>query len=144
MPAARPRRGIRGASAGPARAGRAGGRVACAPPRGRPLPHSCEEHTARCPAPLKRADPKPSILTAATAERGRRQMDRMSPQDAMFLHVEDANDPMHIGGVSVFDGPPPAYGDLVRSIAAKLPLVPRYRQKVRFVPLGLGRPVWVD
>ena len=71
-------------------------------------------------------------------------MDRMSPQDAMFLHVEDANNPMHIGGVSVFDGPPPAYGDLVRTIAAKLPLVPRYRQKVRFVPLGLGRPVWVD
>ena len=23
-------------------------------------------------------------------------------------------------------------------------MVPRYRQKVRFVPLGLGRPVWVD
>ena len=71
-------------------------------------------------------------------------MDRMSPQDAMFLHLEDANNAMHIGGVSVFDGPPPAYGDLVRMIAAKLPLVPRYRQKVRFVPLGLGRPVWVD
>ena len=26
----------------------------------------------------------------------------------------------------------------------KLGLVPRYRQKVRFIPLGLGRPVWVD
>ena len=71
-------------------------------------------------------------------------MDRMSPQDAMFLHVEDANNPMHIGAVSIFDGPPPAYGDLVRMIASKLPLVPRYRQKVRAVPLGMGRPVWVD
>ncbi len=29
-------------------------------------------------------------------------------------------------------------------VAGKLALVPRYRQKVRFVPLGLGRPVWVD
>ena len=29
-------------------------------------------------------------------------------------------------------------------VAGKLPLVPRYRQKVRFVPLQLGRPVWVD
>src|SRR4029077_4106323 len=71
-------------------------------------------------------------------------MDRMSPQDAMFLHVEDANNPMHIGGVSVFDGPAPAYAALCVMIAAKLPLVPRYRQKVRFVPLALGRPVWVD
>jgi WS/DGAT/MGAT family acyltransferase len=29
-------------------------------------------------------------------------------------------------------------------VAGKLGLVPRYRQKVRFIPLGLGRPVWVD
>ncbi len=71
-------------------------------------------------------------------------MDRMSPQDAMFLHVEDENNPMHIGSVSVFEGPAPTYGDLVRTVAANLPLVPRYRQRVRFVPLELGRPVWVD
>ncbi|GAC1617435.1 MAG: wax ester/triacylglycerol synthase family O-acyltransferase [Candidatus Dormibacteraceae bacterium] len=71
-------------------------------------------------------------------------MDRMSPQDAMFLHVEDDNNPMHIGNVSVFEGPAPTYGDLVRMVAANLPLVPRYRQRVRFVPMELGRPVWVD
>jgi diacylglycerol O-acyltransferase / wax synthase len=71
-------------------------------------------------------------------------LDRMSPQDAMFLHVEDSNNPMHIGNVSVFEGPIPTYGDLVRTVAANLPLVPRYRQRVRFVPLELGRPVWVD
>ncbi len=29
-------------------------------------------------------------------------------------------------------------------VDAKLDLVPRYRQKVKFVPLELGRPVWVD
>jgi WS/DGAT/MGAT family acyltransferase len=29
-------------------------------------------------------------------------------------------------------------------VEAKLDLVPRYRQKVRFVPFELGRPVWVD
>jgi diacylglycerol O-acyltransferase len=71
-------------------------------------------------------------------------MDRMSALDATFLHIEDANNPMHIGNVTVFEGPPPPYGDLVRMVAGKLPLVPRYRQKVRFVPMGLGRPVWVD
>ncbi|HEX6349331.1 MAG TPA: wax ester/triacylglycerol synthase family O-acyltransferase [Candidatus Dormibacteraeota bacterium] len=68
----------------------------------------------------------------------------MSPLDASFIHIEDANNPMHIGSVVVFEGPPPAYGDLVRLVAGKLPLVPRYRQKVREVPFQLGRPVWVD
>lgn len=68
----------------------------------------------------------------------------MSPQDAMFLAIEDERNPMHIGNVSVFEGPPPTYGDFVRTVAANLPLVPRYRQRVRFVPMELGRPVWVD
>jgi len=64
--------------------------------------------------------------------------------DAAFLWVEGENNPMHVGSVAIFEGPPPGYGDLVRLVVAKLHLVPRYRQKVRFVPLGLGRPVWVD
>jgi diacylglycerol O-acyltransferase / wax synthase len=71
-------------------------------------------------------------------------MDRMSPQDAMFISVEDERNPMHIGNVSVFEGPAPTYGDLVRTVASHLASLPRYRQRVRFVPMGLGRPVWVD
>jgi diacylglycerol O-acyltransferase len=71
-------------------------------------------------------------------------MDRMSPQDASFLHIEDAVSPMHIGSVAVFEGPPPAYEEFESMVSAKLPAVPRYRQKVRFVPLQLGRPLWVD
>jgi diacylglycerol O-acyltransferase / wax synthase len=71
-------------------------------------------------------------------------MDRMSPQDASFLHVEDAVSPMHIGSVAVFAGPPPTYEEFEAMVSAKLPAVPRYRQKVRFVPLQLGRPLWVD
>ncbi|MCU1460373.1 MAG: Acyltransferase [Acidimicrobiales bacterium] len=71
-------------------------------------------------------------------------MDRMSPLDASFLHIEDDNSHMHIASVAVFEGPAPAYRELVDMIAGKLPLVPRYRQKVKFVPLNVGRPVWVD
>jgi diacylglycerol O-acyltransferase / wax synthase len=71
-------------------------------------------------------------------------MDRMSPLDASFLHVEDAVSHMHIGSVAVFEGPPPAAEDFARMVEGKLPAVPRYRQKVRFVPLQLARPVWVD
>ena len=62
----------------------------------------------------------------------------------MFLAVEDERDPMHIGNVSVFAGPAPSYGDMVRAVASHLPRLPRYRQRVRFVPMGLSRPVWVD
>ena len=71
-------------------------------------------------------------------------MDRMSPLDASFLHVENAANHMHIGSVGIFEGPAPNYGDFADLVAGKLPLVPRYRQKVRFVPFDLGRPVWVD
>ena len=71
-------------------------------------------------------------------------MDRMSPQDATFLHIEGDVSHMHIGSVGIFEGPAPRADDLRAMVASKLPLVPRYRQKVRFVPLDLGRPVWVD
>ena len=68
----------------------------------------------------------------------------MSPQDAMFLHVENDVTPMHIGGVSIFEGPPPPFEELRAMVEGKLDLTPRYRQKVRFVPLGMSEPVWVD
>src|ERR1700756_1478592 len=71
-------------------------------------------------------------------------METMSPLDASFLHIEDAVTHMHIGSVGIFEGPPPGPGEVKDAIAARLPLVPRYRQKVRFVPFALGRPVWVD
>lgn len=71
-------------------------------------------------------------------------VDRLSPLDSTFLHMEDAVSQMHIGTVLVFEGPLPAYEDFVAMIGGKLPLVPRYRKVVKFVPFQLGRPVWVD
>lgn len=71
-------------------------------------------------------------------------MQRLSPLDASFLHIEDGSSPMHIASTAIFEGPPPAHAEVLSMVAGKLPLVPRYRQKVRFVPLELGRPVWVD
>jgi WS/DGAT/MGAT family acyltransferase len=71
-------------------------------------------------------------------------MEAMSAQDATFLDVENDVTPMHIGGVSIFEGPPPAFADVRAMVERKLHLTPRYRQKVRFVPLRIGEPVWVD
>jgi diacylglycerol O-acyltransferase / wax synthase len=68
----------------------------------------------------------------------------MSPLDSAFLRIEDRHTQLHIGSVAVFEGPPPAFPELLRLFAAKLHLVPRYRQRVQEVPLELGRPVWVD
>jgi WS/DGAT/MGAT family acyltransferase len=68
----------------------------------------------------------------------------MSPTDAGFYFAESENTPLHVGSVAVFEGPAPTYGDVIRLLLSKLPLVPRYRQRVRPVPFQLGRPLWVD
>ena len=70
--------------------------------------------------------------------------DRLTALDSSFLHLEDAASHMHVASVTIFEGPPPTYQEFLRHIEARLSLVPRYRQKLRFVPLTQGRPVWVD
>ncbi len=70
--------------------------------------------------------------------------DRLSPLDASFLHIEDDVSHMHIASVAIFEGPQPPFQEVVSMVGAKLGLVPRYRQIVKFVPLQLGRPLWVD
>ena len=76
--------------------------------------------------------------------------ERLSALDASFLGIEDENMHMHVGGVLIFDAAPlrtPEGGiDINRirlAIAARLHLVPRFRQKLAFVPYE-GSPVWVD
>ena len=69
---------------------------------------------------------------------------RLTGLDASFLHLENGGAHMHVAGVMLFDGDPPAYEELVRATEARLHLVPRYRQKLAFVPYGQGRPRWVD
>ena len=51
---------------------------------------------------------------------------------------------MHVASTTLFEGPAPPYVDFRDHLASRLHLVPRFRQKVRFVPFGQGRPVWVD
>jgi diacylglycerol O-acyltransferase len=70
--------------------------------------------------------------------------DRLTGLDASFLHLEDATSHMHVAGVMIFEGSPPPYEELLAAIEARLGLVPRYRQRLAFVPFGQGRPKWVD
>jgi WS/DGAT/MGAT family acyltransferase len=73
-----------------------------------------------------------------------RHLDRLSSIDASFLHQEGPTSHMHIGGVLVFEGPPPAFTDYLDHVRGRLHLVPRYRQKLSTPPLETGRPLWVD
>ena len=71
--------------------------------------------------------------------------DRLSPLDASFLFVEESTTPMHVGGLMTFDDTPDFDPDrFVAQIGERLAAVPRYRQKIREVPVHLGLPVWVD
>ena len=70
--------------------------------------------------------------------------DRLSGLDASFLHLERAGAHMHVASTSIFEGPAPSHEDFRAHIGGRLHLVPRFRQKLRFVPLDQGRPIWVD
>jgi diacylglycerol O-acyltransferase len=73
-------------------------------------------------------------------------MDRLSAVDASFLYLEDSSTPMNVGGVAIFRPPPEGFDHerLVALIRRRIAFVPRYRQRVREVPFGISRPVWVD
>lgn len=73
-------------------------------------------------------------------------MERLTPLSAAFLQAED-EDPtttLAIASTAVFEGPAPSQDELLEHLAGRIPLVPRYRQRVRRVPFDLGAPVWVD
>src|ERR1044072_3901523 len=70
--------------------------------------------------------------------------DRLTGLDTSFLHMERAGAHMHVASTIIFDGAPPSHEEFRDHIESRLHLVPRFRQKLRFVPFDQGRPVWVD
>jgi len=70
--------------------------------------------------------------------------ERLTALDTGFLHLERHGAHMHVAGIFVFEGDPPAFDEVLEAIGERMHLVPRYRQKLAEVPLGQGRPVWVD
>jgi diacylglycerol O-acyltransferase / wax synthase len=71
--------------------------------------------------------------------------DRLTALDSTFLHLEDHSSAhMHVASVMVFEGVAPTLEELVAHVLSRLHLVPRYRQRLAYVPLGQGRPVWTD
>jgi len=76
--------------------------------------------------------------------------ERLSVQDSSFLVFEDPHTHMHVGGVAILEAGPLATPDggididrMRTYIASRLPWIPRYRQRLAFVPF-VNYPVWVD
>jgi diacylglycerol O-acyltransferase len=90
------------------------------------------------PWPLTRAPTTATIAYVANP-------DRLTALDSTFLHLEDHSSAhMHVASVMVFEGAAPKLQELIDHIVGRLHLVPRYRQRLAYVPLGQGRPVWAD
>lgn len=71
--------------------------------------------------------------------------DRLSALDTAFLHLEDDSTAhMHVASVMVFEGVAPTPKELTDHVLSRLHLVPRYRQRLAYVPLDQGRPLWTD
>jgi diacylglycerol O-acyltransferase / wax synthase len=73
-----------------------------------------------------------------------RVAERLSGLDSSFLQLEEGDTHMHVASTTLFEGPAPSYLEFRDHIASRLHLVPRFRQKLRFIPFSQGRPVWVD
>ena len=75
-----------------------------------------------------------------------RHLDRLTAVDASFLHQEGPNSHMHVGGLTLLEGPPPTLEEFLEQIRRRLHLVPRYRHKLASTHTALdnGRPVWID
>jgi len=72
--------------------------------------------------------------------------ERLRARDLAFLTSETATTPMHNATVEIFDPGTSGFDHdtLVQLIADRIAFVPRYRQRVRWVPGHLANPVWVD
>lgn len=71
---------------------------------------------------------------------------RLRPRDVAFLAEETAHAPRHNATVEIFEPGESGfdYQALVELIADRISFVPRYRQRVQWVPGHLANPVWVD
>lgn len=76
--------------------------------------------------------------------------ERMTAADRAFLEFEGRETHMHVGGATVFHGGPLVRADggvdverICAYVESRLPLIPRYRQRLAWVPVE-RMPVWVD
>jgi diacylglycerol O-acyltransferase len=67
--------------------------------------------------------------------------DRLSWGDSVFLNLERHGMPLNVAGVSILEGQIP-FKTFLRFVESRLPLIPRYLQRVAAPPLNVGLPSW--
>ncbi len=70
-----------------------------------------------------------------------RTSDPLSFGDALFFHLERHGSPLHVAALCLFDGEI-LLEHLRAHVESRLPLIPRYLQRVMPAPFGLGMPTW--
>jgi len=73
----------------------------------------------------------------------------LTARDAWFLYAERPEAPLDLGTVYVFEGGSHVPGGrgaegLEETVAERIHLVPRYRQRILRMPFNIAHPVWVD
>ncbi len=69
---------------------------------------------------------------------------RLSASDMSSLLAERGPIHVHVGGTVIVAGKPPPFERVLAHVDARLNAVPRFRQRVTKVPVGLANPVWSD
>lgn len=70
-----------------------------------------------------------------------RDHNRLSEGDALFLYLEREGMPLNVASVNVFEGRI-SLKACSAFVESKLPLIPRYQQRVVSPPFNIGLPVW--
>jgi diacylglycerol O-acyltransferase / wax synthase len=74
-------------------------------------------------------------------------MDHLSGLDATFLYLETPEQPMHVGGLNIFELPAGYEGDFLEDLRAhitqRMHLAPVFRRKLVNMPFELANPIWV-
>ena len=73
-------------------------------------------------------------------------MKRLTGSDAVFLSMETPSWHQHVGGLTILDleGRSLTFKQFLDNVERRIPLAPKFRWKLKEVPLRLDRPVWVD
>ena len=87
-------------------------------------------------------------MTPGTGTLGIMSLHQLSGLDALFLHLETPQMPMHVGALHVFDLPGVYRGrfvdDMRCHMAARLPIAPVLRRRLAPMPMNLANPAWVE
>jgi diacylglycerol O-acyltransferase / wax synthase len=70
--------------------------------------------------------------------------ERLSSADMSSLLAERGPIHVNVGATILVDGEPGPFAEFLEHVSTRLALVPRFRQRVTEIPLGLSNPVWAD